>query len=223
MTNPPITMELVRQAQAGDRAALERIFERYYDRVKRAIGIRMGPQVRSWAESGDIMARTFMKALEKFDAFEWRGDASLLKWLVTIGCGMVRDVKDQLTAQRRDHGRAVPMHVDRPDGSNAELQLPDPGARISRDLGVREDKEVVDRALENLEPDDREILLCYYFYEMSWEQIAEHLGMVEADEPSEKTRKDAADAARKRGATARARLAIEIQRLRRQHDGGQQD
>lgn len=211
---PTITMELVRQAQGGDKAAIERILERYYDRVRRAVGIRMGARARRWCDSGDIMTVTFLKALEKFDAFEMRSEGALQKWLVTIACGMIRDAADMVGAgTKRDADREAPIVARRADGTTGELPLADPARRIVTELGVREDSAAVDAAMANLAEEDRELLLQFYFYEMTWEEIAEQAAALPAD--ADKPQRDkAADAVRKRAMAARARLAIELQRQR---------
>lgn len=207
------TVDLVKAAQGGERAALERLLERYYDRVRRAVGIRMGPRVRSWTDSVDIMTRTFLKALQKFDTFEMRDESSLLRWLVKIAEGMIRDAADERNAARRDPDRESPLEFVTPSGTAVQLPLAAAATSITRGLGRSEDKDLVDAAIAGLAEADRELLVQYYYLDMSWEEIAEHCGEVAAgaDRP---TRDRAAEVVRKRAAVARARLAIELQRRR---------
>ena len=61
------SVELVRRAQAGERPALERLFERYYDRVRRIVRARLGPELRLRVESVDILQETFTAAVGSFD------------------------------------------------------------------------------------------------------------------------------------------------------------
>ena len=217
MTNPAVTMELVRQAQAGDRESLERVLERYYDRVRRAVSIRMGPRVRSWTDSVDIMTRTFMKALEKFDAFEMRNESSLLQWLVKIAEGMIHDAADERNAACRNPDREKSMDAGSSGGAEktaVHSPLPDPATTIMSDLGKREDRGLVDRAIAAMDEADRDILVQYYYLDMTWEEIAEKQGALAAGADATR-RTQAADTMRKRAAAARARLAIQLQRMRR--------
>lgn len=207
------TVELVRLAKAGDREALEAVLGRYYDRVQRAVRIRMGARVRSWTDSVDIMTRTFMKALEKFDTFEMRNDSSLLRWLVTIAEGMIRDAADERNARKRDPGRETPIERESAAGTQISLPLADPATTITSQMGRSEDRELVDRAIEELDPHDRELLVDHYYMDASFEEIAERAGLLDRDADLAR-RQQAADAVRKRAATARARLAIQLQRLR---------
>lgn len=217
MSTTAITIDLVRRAQAGDRAALERLLERYYERVRRAVGIRMGPRVRSWTDSVDIMTRTFLKALEKFDAFEMRNESSLLRWLVTIAEGMIRDAADERNAARRSPDRERPLDADRDGHGKAQAPLPDPATTITQQLGRSEDRDLVDRAIASLDAADRDLLLQYYYLDMGWEEIAEQLGLTTANAELA-ARTQAADVVRKRAAAARARLAVALQRQRRSGD-----
>lgn len=213
MTDPAITLVLVQKAQAGDREALEQVLDRYYDRVRRTVSIRMGPRVRSWTDSVDIMTRTFLKALEKFDAFEMRHESSLLRWLVTIAEGMIRDAADERNAARRNPDRERPIDFGAADATAAPRPLPAAGTSLTNELARREDADLVDRAIEGLDPADREILLQHYYLEMSWEEIAQESGGCAADDDKER-RDRAADVQRKRAALARSRLAIQLQKLR---------
>ncbi len=206
-------MELVRRAQAGEREALDRLLERYYERVRRTVGIRMGPRVRSWTDSVDIMTRTFLKALEKFDTFEMRGQSSLLRWFVKIAEGMIYDAADERNAACRNPDRELSHDAD-PADKTVRLPLLDPADSITKQLAGREDRELVDRAIAALDEPDREILLQFYFLDMSWEEIAGHRGEPAAG--ADKTaRAQAADVVRKRAAAARSRLAIQLQKVRR--------
>ncbi len=214
MTNTAaVTVDLVKAAQAGDRQALERVLERYYERVRRAVGIRMGPRVRSWTDSVDIMTRTFLKALEKFDTFEMRDESSLLRWLVKIAEGMIHDAADERNAARRNPDRESPLEYVSPSGTSVQAPLPDPTTSLTRGLGKSEDKELVDTAIAALAEPDRELLLQYYYLDMSWEDIAEQQGAL-APGADKAARDRAAEVMRKRAAVARARLAIELQRRR---------
>lgn len=213
MQTTAVTADLVQAAQRGDREALERLLARYYDRVRRTVSIRMGVRVRSWTDSVDIMTRTFLKALQKFDAFEMRDESSLLRWLVRIAEGMIRDAVDERNADRRNPDRESPIEFRSPSGTAVQAPLPDPATSITQAIGRSEDRELVDTAIAALAEADRELLLAYYYLDMSWEQIAEQAGEL-APGAGKAERARAAEVVRKRAAAARARLAVELQRQR---------
>ena len=78
------TLELVRASQGGDDDALNRLFERYYPRVRKVIRLRMGPKLREKLESVDILQEVFRTAFEGFERFEMRDEASFINWLSKI-------------------------------------------------------------------------------------------------------------------------------------------
>lgn len=213
MSNDAVTVDLVRLAQAGDRAALEVVFHRYYDRVRRVVGIRMGAGVRRWTDSGDIMSRTFLKAFQKFDTFEWRDERSLLNWLVTISEGMIHGAIDEQHAQKRAPERERSIDFQPADASSPVAPLPDPATTLTGQIGRNEDRELVDRAIRSLESGDRDLLIEFYYLDTPWEEIAVRLGVVPAEAGADERAK-AAEKVRKRADGARARLAIALQRLR---------
>ena len=66
----PGSVFLVRQAQDGDLEALGRLFERYYDRVRKIVRARLGRNLRAAVDSVDVMQDTFVAAVQAFDRFE---------------------------------------------------------------------------------------------------------------------------------------------------------
>ncbi|MEE9386735.1 MAG: RNA polymerase sigma factor, partial [Nannocystaceae bacterium] len=72
---------LVERARAGDRAAFEALYEGLADEVYRKA---ITPLVRNPALAEELLADTFVRALEKIGDFEWRG-RGILPWLMRIG------------------------------------------------------------------------------------------------------------------------------------------
>ncbi len=63
MTEDPChSVELVHLAQAGDQNALNELFDRYYERVRSIVRLRLGKKLRLATESGDILQDTFAVA-----------------------------------------------------------------------------------------------------------------------------------------------------------------
>ena len=76
-----VSLDLVRRAQGGDDQALNKLVERYYDRVRRIVRLRLGNNLRECVDSADILQNTFIAAVQSFQAFEMREEASLINWL----------------------------------------------------------------------------------------------------------------------------------------------
>jgi DNA-directed RNA polymerase specialized sigma24 family protein len=75
------SLDLVLRAQGGDQASLNRLCERYYDRVRRIVRLRLGSRLRESVDSGDILQETFLAAVRSIENFEMREEASLINWL----------------------------------------------------------------------------------------------------------------------------------------------
>src|SRR5688572_6918872 len=80
---------LVKKAQQGDRAAFDRLFERYRTGVRDLIGMRLRDPARKKLEVDDLVQETFLRALQKIGSFKWQGDESFLRWLRGIGANVV--------------------------------------------------------------------------------------------------------------------------------------
>src|SRR6185436_18440399 len=102
-----LTLDLLRRAQQGERPALERLLERYYERVRRIVRLRLGPSLRRRLESGDILQETFLAAVRNFARFELRDEGSFINWLAVLAENQIRDAADHHGAQKRAMLRQV--------------------------------------------------------------------------------------------------------------------
>ena len=103
------TIDLVRRAHDGDSQALQSLFGRYYERVRRMVRLRLGAALRHRMDSGDILQETFLEALRTFDRFEMRDQGSFINWLARLAENRIRDAADYHGALKRTAGREVPL------------------------------------------------------------------------------------------------------------------
>lgn len=171
------TFELVRRAQSGDRAALNRLFDRYYERVRRAVRVRIGRGLRQRLDSGDVLQMVFAKAFQKFDQFDMRNEGALLHWLAEIAEGQIRDEADKGNAKKRKpEAGVVSMHGGDEDGSEPALQVPASVTGPVDKVHKQELKSAVDDALEALPEHYREVIVLRDYESMEWRDIAHRLG-----------------------------------------------
>lgn len=173
------TFDLVQRVQGGDRAALELLAERYYERVRCIVRVRLGARLRRRLETGDILGEVFAKAIEIFDRFEMRDEGSMLRWLGQIAERRIRDEADKQKALKRSAAAEVPI------GGGADGGAPDSGPRDVADTGrsrpeVRaqqsEDEQRLEAAMDRLEPGYREIILARDYEGLSWQDVAAATG-----------------------------------------------
>jgi len=172
------TLVLVRQAQAGDQEALNRIFARYYSRLRGYVRARLGAGLRSELDSVDVMQETFLRALEAFDRFEVRDEAAMMHWLSRIAENQIRGAHRHMHAEKRDRRRQQQLKVVRDSISDGSLCL-EPAAEITLppDFVERaESRERLQAAIDSLDEDHREVLLARLHLGATWDRVAELVG-----------------------------------------------
>jgi RNA polymerase sigma-70 factor (ECF subfamily) len=200
------TLDLVRQAQGGDRDALERLLHRYYERVRRAVRARLGQRLRNHMESGDILQQTLIKAVEKFNDFEMRHEGSLIHWLAKIAEHQIRDAVDKIKAIKNTPPGPL-ISVDQPaspdqSGLLGEV-IPDPDRGPEADAMESEESRLLQECMDQLPEQYRELIIAWDIEGMPWEEIATTYG------------RPSASAARNMHAKAKAELSKMVLRRRR--------
>lgn len=157
-----IDADTLREAQAGERQALERFIRHYERRVfaflSRAIG--RGPEVE------DLAQEVFVRAYRALPRFEQRAGAKLSTWLLQIAVRLVID-------SRKVRRLAVdPLH----DRLLADLQTPETEQRYNELVSALE------RAADQLPQEQRVVLVLADFQGLDLEEIAivteTHVGTV---------------------------------------------
>lgn len=175
-----ITIDLLRRAQGGDSDALQPLLERYYERVRRIVRLRLGAALRRRLDSGDILQETFLAAVRNFSRFELRDEASFINWLAVLAENQIRDAHDYHIAQKRSMDRQVPLEfVDR----SGPIGIDPVAAGLSPEGAAERAEEVarIEAAIERLPPEHRELILLRDYAGASWEVIAEHTGRPSPD------------------------------------------
>lgn len=201
-----VSLDLVRQAQGGEQQALNRLFERYYERVRRIVRLRLGRQLRFSLESADILQETFIAAVQSFEAFEMRDEASLINWLSKLAERQIIAAADYHGAKKRDRRLEVPLPSTL--GSHSHQPLPVHFMAESTPaldhLAEAEQIEIVEQCIHQLPEEYRELIILRNYAGACWESVAEESG------------RPSAAAAR----MMHARAMIELGKLVRQYGNG---
>jgi RNA polymerase sigma-70 factor, ECF subfamily len=162
--NPDI--ELINAAREGDEGAYTRLMELHQDRVYASV-LR---QVRDEHRAADITQETFIQAFRALDTYETR--ARFSTWLYRIAMNV-------LTSHFR-HERAHKRGGQAPRASlNSENAIePDSGTRRPDELAEAGDTGAqVRRAIDELEPEFRDVVLMRDLQDMSYDEISDLLGI----------------------------------------------
>lgn len=173
-----VSLDLVRQAQEGQNAALNRLFERYYDRVRRVVRLRLGRHLRASLDSADILQETFIAAVRCFDRFEMRDEASLINWLSKLAERQIMAAADYHNARKRDRRREVGLPTIPGSGSHSGFaaQLADDATQPLEGLAEGEQLQIVEECIEELDQEHRELVILRNYVGASWETVAEQTG-----------------------------------------------
>ena len=159
------TEGLVQRAKEGDVDALNDLFARYHSTMVEVARRRLGPKLRLKEDPDDLAQTTFREATRDFQRYEYRGEGSLLKWLIQILQNKIRDKAEFYSAGKRDTSMETKLDAPPSDGADAAPK-PEPQ---SRDLSVTRQVTRVERdamlrdALVHLNPEYREAITLVFF------------------------------------------------------------
>ena len=157
--------ELLREAQAGDRAAFGRVLDKYSGRLLNRIRMLLGPEGRTAAESGDFLQGVFVEALRDFDRRGLQTEKGFLRWLTAIARNNVRD------AVRRPREAAFESFSDAllhtPRGASGDEAI---------DMAVRREEELhLLECLEELSEDRRLVVELRSLRGLSFGEVADRM------------------------------------------------
>ncbi|HVZ66413.1 MAG TPA: sigma-70 family RNA polymerase sigma factor [Opitutaceae bacterium] len=154
----------LRRVQAGDEVAARELVERSRPLVTRIVRRRLP---RRDAEE-DLVQEVFIKMFTRLG--QYQGEAPFEHWLARIA---LRTCFDHLRAQRcRPELRWADLSLEqsiRCDAALADARQRPPGEAL-------EAREIVDRILPELKPDDRRIVVYFHLEEMSLHDISRATG-----------------------------------------------
>jgi RNA polymerase sigma-70 factor (ECF subfamily) len=158
---------LVSQAREGDTRAFGELVRRYEGKI-----FRLAQHVTQNREDAeDVLQETFMKAYEHLDQF--KGDSKFYTWIVRIA---VNQALMKLRRRKTDKSVSLDEQIDTGEDTLVrEIAAwgEDPEERFSRsELG-----EILDTAIESLEPPYRSVFVLRDIDELSTEETAEALGL----------------------------------------------
>lgn len=177
------SLVLARRARDGDERALNELLERYQERLRRIVRVRMGAGLRRELESMDVVQEALIVAARKIDTAQLRTHASILSWMASIAENQLRDAHDHATAQRRDRRREVPLQPAGPPGDTEAGREDHLAANdtLPEDRAARgELAELVDEAMAELSEEHREVILLRDYSGASWDEVRVALGRASA-------------------------------------------
>ncbi len=172
------TAELVRRAQSGDVDALNDLFARYHTQMVEIARRRIGPKLRRKEDPDDLAQTTFREATRDFKKYEYRGEGSLVRWLVHILQNKIRDKAEFYAAGKRN--TSLEMALDAPiDRRNSDSRGMEPEATdlsVTRQVQRDERFEILRKALVELSPEYREAITLVFFQGLPLREAGQRMG-----------------------------------------------
>ena len=172
------TQHLVTLAKKGDRVALEQLCQVYGERVHWIVRFRMGGEIRLKLDSMDVVQDAFLLALEDLDDFSYRNEGDFLRWMSKIAENRIRDNIKKLHADKRDIRKEVLLRNGLPTTQDSLLGTLGPVASTTPSLifSKREELSKLERAIDKLKPEYREVIILKKIEELSYKEISNRLG-----------------------------------------------
>jgi len=154
--------ELVERLRHGDMAAMEELFNTYFDRLYSLVFHEVG---RDQAVAEDITQEIFLNALTSIGKF--RGQSKLYTWLCGIAHHKIADFYRRQERERKYRKQASNTGAIEPE------QIADTGRTIPGMTESEETRHTVEQALLSLSLDYRQVLILKYVEEMSVLEISQ--------------------------------------------------
>ena len=172
------TQYLVALAKEGDPSALNQLCSVYGERVRRMIRLRLDQKLRSKLDSVDVVQDALILALGGLKDFTYRNEGDFLRWLSKIAENKLYDILDKFHTEKRDVLREIPFKKEARGAESGSVDAAGP-MRTTTPSMIACKKEVLDRlekALDELKPEYKEVIVLKRIEGLSHAEIAERLG-----------------------------------------------
>lgn len=179
------TRRLLEQVEQSDPSAADELWERHRPALRRMIGLRLDRALGRRVDASDVVQEVLLGASQRLDDYLRNPVLPFHLWLRQIA-------RDHMIDAHRKHREAARRSLDRErplepagayaDRSSLELAawLRDPALTPAAEALRAELHRRFQAAIEELDGDDREIILLRHFEQLSNREAAQVLGMSDA-------------------------------------------
>jgi RNA polymerase sigma-70 factor (ECF subfamily) len=172
------TQSLVTLAKEGDRLAIEQLCRIYGERVRRIIRLRIDRKLRSKIDSVDVVQDALILAMGGLKDFTYKNEGDFLRWLSKIAENKLHDILDKFYTEKRDIRREIPFKKVENNTEEVSYIAAEPLETTTPSvlLFKKEQLDRLERAIDGLKPDYREVIYLSRIERLSNAEIAEKLG-----------------------------------------------
>jgi RNA polymerase sigma-70 factor, ECF subfamily len=158
--------EILKRARGGDQAAFGKLVDRYYEMVYAvAFGV-----LRNRESARDVAQEAFIKAHRELPRFEGKSKFKTWVYRITVNAAIDEQRKRKRPVESLDA-------TDASDDDSAPVIITDPSPDPSERAEQSELRTLIFKALDHLSPDHRAVLVLREYQGLSYEEIAETLGI----------------------------------------------
>ena len=138
----------------------------------------MDRKLRTKLDSVDVVQDALILALAGLKDFTYRNEGDFLRWLSRIAENKLNDIFAKFHADKRDVRREIPFKREESStergsfGANVPLHTTTPSVLLSR----KEQLDRLERAIDNLKPEYRQVVFLARIDRLSHAEIAAKLG-----------------------------------------------
>src|SRR5436309_13800875 len=181
MNDSDDTIPLLRQAAAGDQHALGELWDRYRERLKRMVRLRLDRRLQGRLDPSDVLQEAYLDFARRLPEYAREPALPFYLWLrLLTGQRLVDLHRMHLGAKMRDAGQEVSLYRGAlPQASSVSLAAQLLGRLTSASqAAIRAETQIrVQEALNSMDPLDREVLTLRHFEMLTNEEPAQVLGI----------------------------------------------
>jgi RNA polymerase sigma-70 factor (ECF subfamily) len=182
MTHEPSEINaLVARVRAGNQDALALLFDRFRDRLRSMVRLRLDRRLQGRLDPSDVLQEAFIDVSRRAAVYVAKPDMPVFLWLRFLTIQRLLALHRQhLGAQMRDAGQEVSLYRGGlPMASSVSLAAQLLGQFSSAsEVAARAELQVrLQAALNSMDPLDREVLALRHFEELSNSETAHVLGI----------------------------------------------
>jgi RNA polymerase sigma-70 factor (ECF subfamily) len=177
------TTELLASARDGNVDAVNDLFQRHRDVLRRQVRMRLDKRIQRRVGESDIIQDVFVEANRRLDGYLRDPKMPFHLWLRHMARDRIIDAhrRHRVSAKRsvdREKPLASPAKLDR-SSVDMGTELVDPARTPASLATMRELAQRTAAAIESLEERDREVLMLRHSEHLSNQEVAQTLGLTE--------------------------------------------
>jgi RNA polymerase sigma-70 factor (ECF subfamily) len=180
----PAVEDLLHRAAAGDRQAAAELFDRYRNRLRQMVRLRLDRRLQGRVDPSDVLQDAYLDLTQQLPSYLSRPELPFFLWLrLLTGQRLMRVHRQHLGAAMRAAGREVSLYRGAlPQASSVSLAAQLLGRYTSASqAALRAERQLqLQDALNRLDEMDREIITLRHFEQLTNGEAALVLGLSKA-------------------------------------------